>query len=51
MLILRIVLFVLVAILVAAIAPFLAIQQPIVFLVLVAVFIYLFSRRFATKKP
>lgn len=46
---LRVIGFIVLAIAVAAVAPFLAIQQPILFFVLLTVFIYFFSRSFSRR--
>jgi membrane protein implicated in regulation of membrane protease activity len=50
MLALRIVGFVVIAILVCVLLPFLAVQQPILAVLVVAGFLYWFSRRFAQRK-
>lgn len=50
MLALRIVGFVVMAILVCVLVPFLAVQQPILAVLVVAAFLYWFSRRFAQRK-
>ncbi|HEX2863300.1 MAG TPA: hypothetical protein VHN99_01920 [Deinococcales bacterium] len=46
---LRIAGFVILAIVLSAVAPFLAIQQTLLFFVLLAVFLYFFSRSFSRR--
>lgn len=50
MLALRVVLFVVLSIVGATVLPFLAVQYPLVFLLVVAVGILVFSRRFTPRK-
>jgi membrane protein implicated in regulation of membrane protease activity len=47
---LRIVGFVIVSIIACVLLPFLALQQPLVFVLLVAVFLFMFARAFAPRK-
>jgi hypothetical protein len=47
---LRIVGFVVVSIIACVLLPFLALQQPLIFVLLVAVFLFAFARAFAPRK-
>ena len=47
---LKIIGFVIVSIIACALLPYLALQQPLIFVVLTAVFLFLFGRSFAPKK-
>jgi hypothetical protein len=47
---LRIIGFVIASIIACVLLPFLALQQPLIFVVLVAVFLFLFARAFAPRK-
>ena len=47
---LRIVGFVIASIIACALLPYLALQQPLIFVLLVGVFLFVFGRSFAPKK-
>ncbi|HWG85156.1 MAG TPA: hypothetical protein VNT60_06740 [Deinococcales bacterium] len=46
----RVVLFVIFSIIAAALMPYLAVQQPVTFFLVVGVFIFFFSRSFRTRQ-